>query len=215
MTKQAKRSSQRTTKTDDISARIKEAMGDKDWGQVSILLDESDKEDAEALGPIIGDLMTHHAWVVRASAVEVAGVLGLRHVLRSVERCLKDRNGIVRSYALMAYYDLLGARALPAISESAAAKAVRDRVTALALQYVETGDEEAFEKLSRILKRKGCDFRHRSCALNILDYYLDVPMDSRIIHLYEAILPDVPKSLGLARDIRRRLAGWKRAGRGQ
>jgi hypothetical protein len=111
----------------------------------------------------------------------------------------------------MAYYDLRGAKVLPVIKEFCEDKDVGLRVTALALLFTENDDKVAFEKLSRILTRKRCKINHRYGAMHIFDHYCDVRPQSRIFKLYEEILPDVPKSLGLAKDIRSTLKKWKQS----
>ena len=195
---------------DNILVRIKEAQDYKDWAEVSDILDEATKKDMDALKPIIPDLIEHHEWIVRASIVGLIGDFRLRQFLDLVKARLQDRNLVVRGYALVACYDILGAKALPIIEKNCSAKDVRQRLTALALNYIETGDTDAFKKLSRILTRKRCNLNHRSAILFILDYYCDVQPHSEIVELYEDILLDIPKSHGVAKDIRSMLNNWKK-----
>jgi len=196
---------------DNILVRIKEAQDYKDWAEVSDILDEATKKDMDALKPIIPDLIEHHEWIVRASIVGLIGDFRLRQFLDLVKARLQDSNSVVRGYALVACYDILGAKASPIIEKNCSAKDVRQRLTALALKYIETGDTDAFKKLSRILKRKRCNLNHRSALLSIFDYYCDVQTYSEIVKLYEDILPDIPKSHGVAKDIRSILKKWKQS----
>jgi hypothetical protein len=193
----------------DISARLQEARKDKDWGEVADILDRASKDDIKALAPMIPDLIEHPRWLVRASVVEAISYANLRLFAGLVKDRLKDSNRVVRSYALRAYYDLLGSEALRVIDAFCGAKDVRVRVTALALRYVETGDHGAFDRLRRILTRKGCDFRHRSTVMWIFeDYCADGP-NSDVIRLHEEVLKDLPKSLGVAKDMGRMLKKWR------
>ena len=196
-------------KTKKILDRIKDAQNHKDWADVSDILDEATENDVNDLKRIIPNLIEHHEWIIRASSVVFIGDFSLRQFLNLAKARLQDRNSIVRGYALVAYYDLLGAKALPVIRDNCGAKDVRLRLIALALNYIETGDKNAFNNLSRILKRKRCHLNHRSAILFILDYYCDVQPHSEIVKLYENILLDIPKSHGVARDIKSMLKKWK------
>jgi hypothetical protein len=86
---------------------------------------------------------------------------------------LKDKHPVVRAFALMTYHDLIGSKALPAIEEFCGTENVGLRFTALALRYVETGDEETLEKLGKILTTKRHYPENRYTSVNIFDRYYD------------------------------------------
>ena len=194
----------------DIQSRIEAAVADKDWGEVSDILDNATCDDAEALKPILPELVACRRWLVRASAVDAIGFLGLRQLLDQVKSRLADRNMIVRGYALGAYYDLLGAKALPVIEDFCGAKDVGLRVDALALDYIETRDRDVFDRLRKILVRKRCSYFYRYASLHMLEAYLDIRRHPEIIALFEEILPLIPRSYGLAKDLRKKLKEWKK-----
>jgi hypothetical protein len=187
----------------DILIRIKEAQDYKDWGDLSDILYNATKNDIKALKPLIPNLINHHDWLIRASTVEVIGDFRLRQFMGLVKVGLEDRHPVVRAYALMAYYDILGKKALPVIEEFCITKEINPRVTALTLHYIETSDNDTFKKLSRILKRKRCRSMHRATTLNNFEHYLDVRAHSEIVNLYKNILLEIPKSHGLASEIKR------------
>ena len=193
----------------NISVRIKEAENQKDWGEVSDILDNSTEKDLNSLKSILPTLITHHQWIVRASTIEVIGDFRLLYFADIVKDRLQDKNSVVKSYALMAYYDLKKSKALPFIKEFCEAKDVGIRVTALALFFIETGDKIAFKKLSRILIRKRCHPKHRCSAIHIFDFYLDIRHHSEIRALFENILLNIPKPQGLDKYIQKILKDWK------
>lgn len=153
--------------------------------------------------------MIHHNWLVRASAVEAAGVFRQRKLIDLVEARLKDTNKIVRRYALQAYYDLRGAQSLPTLKDFCGDKDVRIRVTALALGYAATRDESFLMTSERILRRQYCRYHDRYAALHVLDYYLGVSTDPGVMEMFRHILTVTPKSLGLAKGIREKLKRWE------
>jgi len=187
--------------------RIQRAEEEKDWAGVCDILEEAKPKDVEQLEPLTKHFLANRHWIVRASAVEMVGVLRLHQFAREVKLRLSDPNSDVRSYALMAYYDLLGARALPVIKEFAGVKDTRLRVTALVLLYVQTQDKETLARLGRLLTRKRCRYDNRYVALNEFDYYLDLKKHPEVVSLLERILQSTPRSYGLAKDIRRVLRG--------
>ncbi len=202
----------------DIRDRIEHALEDKEWGglDLSDILDDAVEDDVEAIKPFVPDVMAHPYWVARADALEFVGRFHLREFLPLVKSRLKDRIRLVRDYALTAYYDLLGAEALPRIKKACKAKDVRYRVTAMVLYYIETEDKDTLEKLSRILTRTQCRYTHRYAAMNTFDAYVDVGCHPEIIKLFEAVLPvvmETHRTWGLAKDIPRVLAKWKRSAR--
>ena len=200
----------------NILSRIQEAKDDKDWGELSYILEEATENDVNALKnmnalkSVILEFIEHHDWIVRASTVELIGRFLLNTFLNLVKARLQDRNFVVRSYALMAYYELIGTKALPAIEECCSSGNVEHRVTALALHYIEKRDDDSFKKLSKILKRKGCNINHLYSTLYIFDYYFDVQQHREIIKFFEDALKDIPKSLCIAKDINIMLNKWKK-----
>jgi hypothetical protein len=193
----------------DIRTRVEQAEKRRDWGELASILDDATRDDIATLKPMIPDLIGHHDWIVRASTVEAIGRSHLDSWANRVKARLHDRNRIVRGYALMAYYDLLGVKALPLINRLCKSQDVRVRATALALRYVHTRDPNVFEFLRGILMRKGCNYFHRSVVLSIFDYYFDRHPPTAVVKLYKDVLSDVPKSSGLAKDIKKVLTGWK------
>ena len=191
--------------TENIRHRIEEAEIQKDWGEISSILDDSTESDVGVLRNIIPRLAVHQQWIIRASVMEVIGDFGLRSFLHLVEDGLEDRYPTVRSYALMAYYDLLKEKALPTIEQFLKKADVELRVTALALHYVELGDGQIFETLRRILSRRPCRSAHRYAAINIFDHYCEVKSHKEIIELFENILQVLPANDGLASEIRKKL----------
>jgi hypothetical protein len=195
---------------DSVSLRISDAEARRDWGEVSDILDHATREDIMAIRPIIPHLATHREWIIRASTVEAIGASHLRSYASLIKERLDDTHVVVRAYALMAYYDLLGRKALPLIYDLCASREVSIRVTALSLRYVHTGDRDAFNALRKLLTRKGCSPYHRSAVMRIVDYYCGAQVSDEMIHLFEEVLPDVPpKVLGLAEDMRKKLAKWR------
>ena len=149
--------------------------------------------------------MRHRERVVRATAVELVGEFELSEYANQVRARLRDRNVHVRSYALMAYYDLFGDEALPVIRKHCQDKSVHIRVTALTLCYIATEDKTVLESLKRIVLRRDCDYHHRCAVLNTLEHYLDISTYPELIDMYKAILRVAPKSQGVSKDIARKL----------
>jgi hypothetical protein len=192
-----------------ILTRLREAQSTKDWGEVSCILDEATGSDANAITPIMTELVTHHNWLVRASAVEVVGVFRQGQFVDLVQARLRDTNKVVRSHALQAYYDLLGAQSLPTLKSFCGDKNVGIRVTALALCYAATKDDSLLRTLKGILLREYCRYNDRYAALHTLDYYLDISTDPDVMQMFRSILKVTPRSLGLAKDLRKKLKEWE------
>lgn len=161
-------------RTNGIVACLKEAQDDRDWARMSEILEEANENDITSLESIIPNLAEHEKWLIRASTVERIGDLHLRRLVESVKDRLKDKHPVVRAFALMAYHDLLGTKALPAIEEFCGAENIGLRFTALSLRYVETGDEETLDKLGRILMTKRRYPENHYTAVNIFDRYYGV-----------------------------------------
>jgi hypothetical protein len=193
----------------DIRARLQKAQTTKDWGEVVSILDESTEREANVLRSVMPDLITHHNWLVRASAVEAVGTFRQRRSITLVQARLKDRNEVVRSYALVAYYDLLGAKSLSTLKAFCGDRNVRIRVAALALCYAATRDKPSLRTLERILLRKYCRYHNRYLALNVLDYYVDISADPNVTEMFRSILKVTPEFLGLAKDIKKKLQQWE------
>jgi hypothetical protein len=197
----------------DVVHRLRQAESEKNWQETVYILDHIDtltEEDIRALEPVLPRLILHRYYVIRAGAVEVVGLFQLRQFLDLVEARLDDRNKDVRSYALEAYYDLLGGESLPAVRKYCEDRSLRVRVTALSVCYAATGDETCLARLEKILLRRDCDYHLRFVALNTLDYYMDVSRDPRAIGLFRSILERAGKSRGIAVTIRTRLAEWEK-----
>lgn len=158
-------------KANSILARLKQAQDTKDWARMSEILDAASENDVEDLESILSDLTEHPKWLIRASIVERIGDLRLRRLVESVKVRLKDNHPVVRAFALMAYYDLLGTKALPAIEEVCGTENVGVRFTALALRYAETGDKESLDMFSRILTSKQRHPKNQHTTVNIFDRY--------------------------------------------
>ncbi len=211
MGKRAKKSKQPPKSEGDLRARLEEAEKDRDWLGLDDTLYEACNHAPEVLKPILSRFIEHRQWVIRASALEIAGMLGWKQFSEQVASHLHDRNGVVRSYALTAYYDLHGAKALSVIDEFCTDKDVHLRAEALALRYIQTADVNSLERLGRILRRKNCDYHHCYAVLHAFEYYCEPGPDDKVIELFADILPDFPKNSGLAKDIKRLIAKWKQS----
>jgi HEAT repeat protein len=163
-----------TERANGILAHLKEAQENKDWAQISEILDEASENDFTVLESIVPDLAEHPKWLIRASTVERIGDLHLRRLTDLVHNRLKDKHPVVRAFALMAYYDLLGTQALPAIKDVCNSENVGLRFTALALHYAETGDEETLDKFSRILAAKQRHPENDGTTVSLFDRYYEV-----------------------------------------
>ncbi len=204
--------------TGDLPTRIERALRDERFGGLELgdILDHAREGDLDALKPFLRRLLAHPDWTVGADALECVGRFHLRQFLRAVKTRLEDENGIVRDYALSAYYDLVGARALPLLKRVSDAAHVGNRVTALALRYVEAKDQAVLKELSKILLRKRCRYTHRYAAMNTFDAYLDVRRHPEITKLFEAVrrrVSEIPSAYGQKQDIPRKLRKWRRSKR--
>jgi HEAT repeat protein len=201
----------RTSYTDKrILLRLTQALESRGWGEASAILDECTQEDIKEISPILVSLCKHSSWLLRADAVETIGVFGLQRHVKSVMALLDDRNVTVRAYALMAYYDLLKEKALHKIKKYCKDSDVRVRVTALSLRCIEAWDIIDFTKLSKILLRSRCDYRHQYAALSIFDYYCTAGPRNEVVDLFQQILSRIDKSMGLATDIIKCLHKWRK-----
>jgi hypothetical protein len=191
-----------------ILKRLSEAEKGPCYLDIEDILDQASTRNIGALKSALPRLMQHHAYVIRASAVELVGNFKLTEFRSLVEARLQDRNVHVRAYALMAYYDLLGNRALPLIREYCQEKSVHLRVTAVALCYVITEDETVLKTLKKIVLRRNCDYHHRFAALNILDRYLEIASRPQLIDMFKAMLRITPKRQGISKEITQKLRTW-------
>lgn len=175
----------------DICERVRQVQRGEICDTVAGVLDEATKHDTDALKPMLPTLSTDREWLTRVSTVELIGDFQLTSFLKLVRARLEDRNSVVRGYALTACYDLLGKKAVPVIMKGEQTKDVRNRVTALALDYIETQAPDVLTKLRHILLRRNCHFGHRYVVMNTFDHYLDMKYHPEIIALFEDVLNKV------------------------
>ncbi len=195
--------------------RMLRALAENNWIEASDIMDDATGKDVKVLTPLIKRLLADRHWVVRASAVEMVGTFGLRQFVREVkQRLLGDPNAVVRTYALGAYYDLLGAKALTTIRGLLDAENTRVRTAALVIEYVETGREDALSRLTRLIMRKRGHFFNREVAFHRLEHYLDLKDHPRNLRdhpqvriLLESMLKSTPKEHGLAKELCEVLVG--------
>jgi len=192
-----------------ILKRLSEAEKGPCYLDIEDILDQASTRNIGAIKSALPRLMEHRAYVIRASAVELVGNFKLTEFRSLVEAGLQDRNVHVRCYALMAYYDLLGHRALPLIREYCQEKSIHLRVTAVALCYVITEDETVLKTLKKIVLRRNCDYHHRCVVLSILEHYLEIASRPQLIDMFKAILRISPKRLGISKEITRKLRTWE------
>jgi hypothetical protein len=190
------------TSMTNIKKKISEA---EDWADLSDILLDITKSDIIELKPFIPELIENKTWLIRCDVLDVIGRYELSEFIGLVKKSLHDRILHVRDYALMAYYDLLGKKALMTIRKLCKEKNVQLRITALALCYVETRNEDVLRKIRKIVTRKGCIHRHQGCVINCFEHYLNTDDYPEIIELYKDILRSIPKSRGVAKDLRERL----------
>jgi hypothetical protein len=193
-----------------ILKRLSEAEKSPCYLDIEDILHQASARNIGALKSALPRLMQHKAWVIRTSAVELVGNFKLTEFRNLVEAGLQDRNVHVRCYALMAYYDLLGHRALPLIREYCQDKKIQLRVTAVALCYVITEDETVLKTLKKIVLRRNCDYHHRCVVLSILEHYLEIASRPQLIDMFKAILRISPKRLGISKEITRKLRTWEK-----
>lgn len=204
----------KTELSEDLRSSIECAMADKRYGglQLGHILDDAEEHDVSIIQHYVPDLFDHGDWTVRADALEFVGRFRLRRFLDLVKVRLQDRSRVVRTYALCAYYDLAGAKALPLLDEASRDSNTTYRITALVLRYIETQDEAVLDELHKALTRRRCRFTHRYAAMNTFDAYVDVGMYPEIIKLFEEVQSSLAKAsrkYGLDKDIPRMLAKWK------
>lgn len=198
----------------NIRVRIQEAEAKKDWAVLSLILDEASKDEVRLLDPVIPELLVHPSWIVRASALELVGTFRLRKFLNLVKAHLEDMVIIVRDYALTAYYDLLGDDSLPVIEKFCGARDIGLRVTALVIYYVETRNKDVLNTLTKIITRKNCNNIHRHIALNTFTCYLDIRHHPEIMHLFQAVLENLPRTSALYKDLMEEINEWNTSGPG-
>lgn len=186
----------------NIKKKISEA---EDWSDLSDILSDVTESDIRELKPFIPELIENKGWVVRCDVLDIIGRYELSEFIGLVKKSLHDRILHVRDYALMAYYDLLGKKALRTIRKLCKEKNVQLRITALALCYVETRNEDVLRQIRKIVTRKGCIYYHQSCVINCFEHYLNTGDYPEIIELYRDILRSIPKSRGVAKQLRKRL----------
>lgn len=198
----------------NIRVRIQEAEAKKDWGGLSHILDEASEDEVRLLDPVIPELLVHPAWIVRASALDLVGTFRLRKFLNLVKAHLEDSVINVRDYALTAYYDLLGADSLPVIEKFCGARDIGLRVTALVIYYVETRNKDVLNTLTKIITRKNCNNIHRYIALNTFKCYLDIRHHPEIMHFFQAVLENLPRTGSFYKDLIDEINEWNTSGPG-
>jgi hypothetical protein len=207
----------RFTKKSDPGPHIEQALKNK-GADIELLdiLQKASQADVDAIKPFLPALLSHREWIVRAEALDFVGSFRMSEFLDLVKARLKDKNHVVRNYALTAYYDLLRAQALPMLEAASESRDIGYQVTALVLSYIETRNGRILNELKSILLRKRCSYAHRYAALNTFDSFVDVGEFPEVIELFELIyerLTDVPRAYGLDKDLPEYLRRWKRSQR--
>jgi hypothetical protein len=173
---------------------------------ISDILDEVTQWNYKELIPSVPAIFNNRNWIVRCDILDLIGCYKLTEFLGIVKKGLRDRRIIVRNYALGAYYELLREKALPMIRKFCKEKNMRLRLSGLSLFYIETGDENTFKQIRKIVMRKGSWYHfYVNNIFSDFEYYLYTEKRPGIIKLYEDLLKHVPKSWGIAKELRTRL----------
>ncbi len=189
--------------------RVLEALAEDDGVAVAELLTSATQRSAVELTPLVGRLLVHRHWRVRAGAVGLVGTFHLLPFALHVKCRLSDTNPTVRIRALDAYYDLLGAKALPLIERLLHARDTRVRTAALVIYYVETRHEVALWQLAKLLTTKRSSILNHEIAWGRFQRCLDLPAHPRalaehphVLDLFQRMLAHLPPRCGVAREIR-------------
>jgi hypothetical protein len=173
---------------------------------ISDILDEVTQWNYKELIPSVPAIFNNKNWIVRCDLLDLIGCYKLTEFLGIVKKGLRDRIIIVREYALDTYYELLREKALPIIHKFCKEKNMRLRLSGLSLLYIETGDENAFKQIRKIVMRKGSWYHfYVDIIFSDFEHYLYTEKRPEIIKLYEDLLKRVPKSWGIAKEIKKRL----------
>ena len=190
-----------------VNALAEKIINEKESGEVVCILEDITKDDVCKLLCIIPLLLNHKSWVVRAETLDIIGSFELLEYEKQVHKKMNDSNEniTVRSYAMVAYYDLLQERALPVIKEIMKSPLIQLRIDALVLYYIETQSKESLNEIRRIVTRANCSRLHQHSVITLLDYYLDIKTYPEVIALLKEI-KKTTKSLGVKGTIRAKLA---------
>jgi len=186
-------------------------MGDKrqsvlnasDETEIVDILGSVKEADIPSLLPLIPRLAKHSYWCVRAETITLIGDFGLKRYTNLVRGAIQDTNHHVRSYAIMAYYDLMEERALPEIRKLMGEKDVHVRLMALLLDYIQTRAAASLQKIRRIVTRRTCDYHHQFAVIHVLGHYLDIRGHPEIVELLTDIRKKVRKTSGVAKHLDR------------
>jgi len=173
----------------------------EDWSDITGILADTTEEDIPGLRPVLPELLQHPTWVVRCDALDLIGEFRLDEFTHSVKKAIHDRNRGVRSYALAAYYDLVGRAGLDEIRRASQDKDVHVRVHALSLLFVETTEGVTLDQIARIVVRKRCNYHHQYCVLHVFAYYLQIETYPQVIDLFRRMREKTPEWSGIRKDL--------------
>ncbi len=189
------------------------------------LLDESVHEivfhgryrNLEELPGIVDNLsalLKHHSYVVRADAYEFIAAYQLKQFAEQIREGCSDRNQIARTYAMGAYYDLLGTEAIPLLKRFLSARETRVCLEALCLLYVESREDEYLNRIAKIVTRKNCNVCNQSVVVSNFESLLQLQEYPEILLLFDKMLSMINKKYGLAKDLRKLLKDVRRESQG-
>lgn len=147
------------------------------------------EKEIESIFSYIPVLLKHRSWIIRADTLDMIGRGKLHQFEKSVLNILEnDKNPHVKSYALMAYYDLEGKKAIRILEQYSNSRSIYVKKTSLSLLYVATRRKCVLEELEKIVTRKDIVPNGYYSIYNTLCYYMKLEKHLELLKLFEAII---------------------------
>lgn len=173
-------------KSEEILVRIKNT---KDVYRLSDILQEIRNEDLKAVLGYIPILLKHRSWIIRSDILDMIGRGKLTQFRKNVLHILQnEKNSVVKSYALMAYYDLEGKKAIPLLESFITGRNIEVNKTVYCLLYIATRRKCILKELEKIVKNwNTIPQRLYSCYV-IFGHYMNLKKHPELLDLFEAII---------------------------
>ncbi len=156
---------------------------------LSDILQDIRDDDLKAVLGYIPVLLKHRSWIIRSDALDMIGAGRLTQFKNKVSHILKnDKNSDVKSYALMAYYDLEGKKAIHLLESFITSRNIEVKKTAYCLLYIATRRKYILKELEKIVKKWNTIPQRLYSSYVIFDHYMDLKKHPELLDLFVAII---------------------------
>lgn len=190
----------RSEEKDDLLVRIKTT---KDTINLSDILENLTIEEVNYISGYIPELLKHRSWIIKTDALDIIAWGCLEQYENEVLAVLKNaKNHLVKKFALTAYFELVGEKAVPVLKEYVNDKQTLVRLTALSQLYILSEEKSILDQISKIVSRKNCFILNKAFVYNLIRNNFDASENPDLLSLLKQLLKYTDRKAWFAKEIR-------------